>query len=135
MGWAIKEVQQMIKLTSSIQAEQHKGQIPAIAALRMKQLEGEDGLYSPEAHGFVILVTEQDNVETDFLELGDQGLLSGTEDWPLFDYVEKHQEGTGYVVEAVTHLNNEKVLAFIIPVEPWLDPRLRVILERAAANH
>jgi hypothetical protein len=125
----------MIKLTSSIQAKQLRGQIPELAILRMTQLEGTDGRYNYAAHGWIVAVTEQDNVETDFPELGDQGLLSGTEDWPLFDYVEKHQEGTGYVVEAVTHLNNEKVLAFIIPVEPWLDSRLRVILAQAAANH
>ena len=125
----------MIKLTSKIQAEQYRGQVSDIATFRMTQLQGTDGLYDPDVHGWVIIVTEQDDVENDFPELGDQGLLSGTKDWPLFDYVEKHQEGTGYVVEAVTHLNNEKVLAFIIPGAPWLDPRLREILERAAANH
>lgn len=124
----------MIKLTSKIQAEQYRGQIPELAILRMTQLEGTDGLYDPAAHGFIIVVTEQDDVEKDFPEVGESGLLSGTPDWPIFDCVEKFQEGTGYVVEAVTHLNNEKVLAFIIPDELWMDPRLRTTLEQASAN-
>jgi hypothetical protein len=121
----------MIKLTSSIQAEQHKGQIPAIAALRMKQLEGTDGLYDPVAHGWLVVITEQDNVEHDFPELGEHGLLSGTDSWPLFDYVEKVPEGEGYVFEAVVHLDNECVRAYFLLDAVWLDPRLREALERA----
>ncbi len=125
----------MIKLTSTAQAEQYRGQIPELAILRMTQLEGLDGLYDPTAHGFIIVVTEQDDVENDFPEVGDQGLLSGAKDWPIFDYVEKYQEGTGSVIEAVTHLSNEKVLAFIIPDAPWMDIRLRTALEQAIAKN
>ncbi len=125
----------MIKLTSTAQAEHYRGQIPELAILRMTQLEGLDGLYDPTARGFIIVVTEQDDVENDFPEVGDQGLLSGAEDWPIFDCVEKFQEGTGHVIEAVTHLSNEKVLAFIIPDAPWMDIRLRTALEQAIAKN
>ena len=64
-----------------------------------------------------------------FPELGEQGLLSGTEEWPVFDYVEKFNDGSGDVYEAVSHLNNEQVIAFIIADEEWLDCRLRKVLE------
>jgi len=51
----------MIKLTSTVEAERHKERIPAIVAFRMKQLEGDDGLFDPQAHGWVIIATEQDS--------------------------------------------------------------------------
>lgn len=124
----------MIKLTSTIEVEKHKGQIPVIAALRMKQLEGDDGLYHPDAQGWLVVITEQDDVENDFPELGDRGLLSGTEDWPLFEYVEKIPEAEGYVFEAVIHCNNERVQVYLVPDTIWLDKRLREILERMSIN-
>ena len=119
----------MTKLTSTDQAEQLKGKIPELAILRMKQLEGTDGKYDPSAHGFIVVLSEDENIVTDFPELGDQGLLSGTEDWPVFDYVEKFNDGTGDIFEAVSHLNNEQVIAFIITDAEWLDSRLRKVLE------
>jgi hypothetical protein len=125
----------MIKLTSTVEVERHRERIPAIVAFRMKQLEGDDGLYDPDAHGFIIVVTESDNIEADFPELGEHGLLSGTDEWPIFDYVEKLPSGDGYVFEAVVHLDNERVWAYFLADAVWLDPRLREVLERAAANH
>ena len=125
----------MIKLTSTTQAEQYRSQVPDIVTFRMTQLQGTDGLYDPDAHGWVIIVTEQDDVENDFPEVGSAGLLSGTDDWPIFDYVEYLPGKPVGVFEAVVHLNNEQVIAYFVPAEEWLDPRLRSTLERAAANH
>jgi hypothetical protein len=119
----------MTKLTSSDQANQLQGKIPELAILRMTQLEGNDNRYDPDRHGFIVVLSEDENIVTDFPELGDQGLLSGTEDWPVFDYVEKFNDGTCDVFEAVTHLDNERVIAFIITDEEWLDSRLRKVLE------
>ena len=125
----------MIKLTSTIQAEQYRDQISDLVTFRMTQLQGTDGLYDPVAHGWIIIVTEHDDVENDFPEVGSLGLLSGTDDWPVFDYVEYFSGNPVGVFEAVVHLNNEQVIAYFIPAEEWLDPRLRATLERAAANH
>ena len=119
----------MTKLTSTDQADQLKGKIPELAILRMRQLEGADGLYDPSAHGFITVVTEQEDVINDFLELGEKGLLSGTSDWPLFDFVERFPEGSSHVFEAVMHTNDEAVRVFIVPDAAWLDIRLRTILE------
>ena len=119
----------MIKLTSADQADQLRGKIPELAILRMKQFQGKDNLYDPDSHGYIIVLSADDNVVTDFPALGDNGLLSGTEDWPVFDYVEKFNDGTCDVFEAVAHLNNEQVLAFIIVDADWLDSRLRKVLE------
>ena len=119
----------MTKLTSSDQANQLQGKIPELAILRMRQLEGSDGLYDPAAHGFITVVTEQEDVINDFLDLGKQGLLSGTTDWPIFDFVERFPEGPGYVFEAVMHTNDEAVRVFIVSDAAWLDIRLRTILE------
>jgi len=33
------------------------------------------------------------------------------------------------IFEAVSHLNNEQVIAFIISDAEWIDPRLRKVLE------
>jgi hypothetical protein len=119
----------MTKLTSASQAEQLKGQIPELAILRMTQLEGTDGMYDPSAQGFIVVLSEDEDIVADFPELGENGLLSGTEDWPVFDYVEKFNDGADTIFEAVAHLNNEQVIAFIIKDEEWLDVRLRKILE------
>lgn len=124
----------MIKLTSTTQAEQYRSLVPDIVTFRMTQLQGTDGLYSPTAHGIIIVVTASDNVETDFPELGGQGLLSGTDEWPIFDYVEKLPSGDGYVFEAVVHLDNERVRAYFLADAVWLDPRLREVLERTSIN-
>ena len=119
----------MTRLTSISEAEKLIGKIPELAILRMRQLEGKDGLYDPSAHGFITVVTEQEDVINDFLDLGEKGLLSGTTDWPIFDYVERFPEGTGYVFEAVLHTNDEAVRVFIVQDAAWLDSRLRTILE------
>jgi len=119
----------MTKLTSADQAEQLKGKIPELAILRMKQLQGSDNRYDPDHHGYIIVLSEDEDIVTDFPELGAQGLLSGTEEWPVFDYVEKFNDGTGDIFEAVTHLDNERVIAFIISDTEWLDSRLRKVLE------
>ena len=116
----------MSKLTSADQAEQLKGKIPELAILRMKQLQGSDNRYDPDHHGYIIVLSEDEDIVTDFPELGAQGLLSGTEEWPVFDYVEKFNDG---IFEAVTHLDNERVIAFIISDTEWLDSRLRKVLE------
>ncbi len=125
----------MTKLTRADQAVQLEGKIPALAILRMKQLQGTDDLYDPARHGYIVVLSENGDIVADFPELGDKGLLSGTDDWPVFDYVEKFNDGTGDVYEAVAHLNNEQVLAFIISDTDWLDSRLRTVLESYLSPH
>jgi len=116
----------MIKLTSTIQAEQYRGQIPDLAIFRMSQLEGTDGQYDPEQFGY-ILVFQQGDLITDISPMGlyDQGGL------PIYEFVEAFYSSSQTVFEVVIAVNTDFVIALIIPDEPWLDTQLRQVLQQA----
>lgn len=123
----------MIRLTSTVQAQALRHRIPALAVLRMTQFEGEDGLYDPQRHGSIVVVEPGDDVEQDFPEAGEQGLLSGLEeDAAPFDYVFAYREGDTALFEAVIQIDDEKTLTLIIPNAPWLPESLRRRLETLA---
>ena len=124
----------MIRLTSARQALNLRGTIPELAVLRMVQFEGEDGRYDPEEHGFIVVFQEGDDPVRSFPEFGEQGLLTASEDWPLFDYVESFQEDNQTIFEAVTHLDDERTISIIIPLYPNLNPKLRNLLESYRLN-
>jgi len=123
----------MIRLTSTVQAQALRHRIPALAVLRMTQFEGADGLYDPLRHGSIVVVEPDDDVEQDFPEAGEQGLLSGLEeDAAPFEYVVAYREGDTALFEAVIQIDDEKTLTLIIPNAPWLPESLRRQLETLA---
>ena len=78
----------MIKLTSMLQANKLKEVIPDIVIKRMKQFQGNDGLYDPDIHGHLIWLEENDDI-SNIPELAQNGLLTILEDqWQSFEYVE-----------------------------------------------
>ncbi len=119
----------MIRLTSTNQALSLRGTVPELAILRMSQFQGTDGTYDPDTHGYIIVLQDGDDPERELPELGEKGLFTGNEDWPLFDYVEAFEESGQLVFEAVAHLDDDRTVAVIIPFTPDLDPRLRTLLE------
>lgn len=120
----------MIRLKSSSQALSLRGKIPDIAIVRMTQLEGTDKLYNPDAHGYLIIIEEGDNVES-INEAGEQGLLTFLDDEGLspFEFVASSIENGRKVYEAVLATDNEKNIAFFIPDSVPIDDRLRQLLE------
>jgi hypothetical protein len=116
----------MIKLTSKTQAEQYRGQIPELAILRMSQLEGEDGQYDPEQHGYIAVFQEGDMIT----EISPQGLYD-EDGLPIFEFVETFYSNGQTVFEVVIAVNTDFVIALIIPDEPWLDAQLRQDLQLA----
>lgn len=124
----------MIRLTSARQALKLRGTIPELAVLRMVQFEGKDGIYDPRRHGFIVVFQEGDDPVRCFPEFGERGLLTQGENWPLFDYVESFEEGNQTIFEAVTHLDDERTIAIIIPLYPNLNRQLRTLLESYRLN-
>lgn len=122
----------MIRLKSSRQALslRLKRKIPEIALVRMTQLEGNDKLYDPDAHGYLIVIEEGDNIES-ISEAGALGLLTFLDEGALspFEFVSHSIENGQGVFEAVIAINNEKMIAFFIPESVPIDDRLRQLLE------
>lgn len=119
----------MIRLTSACQACALRGQIPELAVLRMVQFEGEDGSYDPATHGHILVLQEGDDIAL-VPELGPDGLLEVIDsEWASYDYVEAFAEDGRTVFEMVIALDNDRTLAVIVPDAPWVDSRLRLVLE------
>lgn len=120
----------MIRIRSYVQALKLKGQIPALAVLRLKQLEHGGG-YSPDTHGYLIVIEEGDDIERDVPEAGEHGLLTFLDDDNIapFEYVSYSIENGQKIFEAVMAIDSDKTIAFIIPESVPIDERLRVLLE------
>ena len=117
----------MIRLKSSRQALSLKGKIPEVAIVRMTQLEGTDKLYEPDAHGYLIIIEEGDDIEA-IPEAGERGLLTLLDDEDP-EYVSHSIEDGQRIYELVMAIDNEKTIAFIIPESVPIDDRLRQLLE------
>lgn len=120
----------MIRLTSAEQARGLAGRIPALAVRRMEQFEGEDGLYDPELHGCIVVLEKGDDLSRDVPVPGG-GLLAqlGEEEPSPFEYVCFVRENGRRVFEATIPLAGDAMLALIVPDEPWVDERLRLVLD------
>lgn len=115
----------MIKLTSAAQARRLAGKLPAIAVERMVQFEGYDGCYDPEEHGYILVLEEGDQIESEVPMLGESELLAVLDDGEsLFEYVFFVRENGRRVFEATVPLAGEAMLVLIVPEEPWVDERL-----------
>lgn len=125
----------MIRLKSAKQALGLRGVIPELAIVRMVQFEGKDGHYDPGIHGHILVIQEGDDI-TDIPEIGPDGLLEVIDnEWFCYEYVEAFVENGRTVFEMVIALDNERTIAVIIPDEPWLDDRLRLVLEVETQGH
>ena len=119
----------MIRLKSAKHALCLRGVIPELAIVRMVQFEGKDGNYDPDMHGHILVLQEGDDI-TQIPEIGPDGLLEVIDnEWCCYEYVEAFVEDGRTVFEMVIALDNERTIAVIIPDEPWLDDRLRLVLE------
>ena len=125
----------MIRLTSARQALALRGTIPELAVLRMVQFEGSDGQYDPERHGHIVVIEEGDDIAL-VPEVGPGGLLDVIDDeWRSYDALQAFDEDGRTVFEMVIALDNERTLAIIIPDAPWLDSRLRLVLDVETEGH
>ncbi len=82
--------------------------------------EKEGYSYDPEAHGFITLIEEADKGRV---------LTEIWDDWTLVDIP---WEGISIVdgfFQAVFLANNEFGIVFIIPDAPWVDGKLREVIE------
>lgn len=123
----------MIRLKSTRQAAELRDRIPALALTRMRQFEGEDGQYDPDIDGHIVVLEDGDDI-AQLPEIGDNGLLGVIDpEWPGYEYVEVFVEDGRRMFEMVIQIDDCKTVAIIAPAEPWLDERLRLVLEREAA--
>ena len=85
-----------------------------------EDFEKEGYSYDPEAHGFITLIEEADKGRV---------LTEIWDDWTLVDIP---WEGISIVdgfFQAVFLANNEFGIVFIIPDAPWVDGKLREVIE------
>ncbi|APG24244.1 hypothetical protein [Syntrophotalea acetylenica] len=119
----------MIRLTSARQALNLRGTIPELAVQRMVHFEGKDGRYNPKVHGYIMVIQERDDISK-IPEVGPRGLFEIIDsERGSFDYVEAFDENGRTIYEIVIPLDNDRTLALILPDGPWLDQRLRSVLE------
>jgi hypothetical protein len=126
----------MIRLKSTHQILTLETKIPETAIKRMVQLEGHDGLYDPDRHGYLIIVdNDEDDLMRDIPEAGPLGLHTHLDDefQNQFEYVSSAVEDGIVVYEAVMQIDNEKTIAVFIPETFPLHPQLRLVLENEAA--
>ena len=125
----------MICITSIQQALSLKGIIPELAIIRSIQFMS-DG-YSPEEHGHIIVIQEDDDITQNKLtrikEIGDDGLF--IDDIPTFEFVEAFADGNQITFELVYQLDDSRTVAVIIPDAPWLNSDLRKVLMTASTPH
>lgn len=116
----------MIRLKSYQEALAHKDQIPALALLRMEQLQGNDGQYCPESHGYLIVLQDGDH----FHNLPEAGEY--VPDGPQFEYARYVEEDGVRIFEVIIAIDNEKMIGVIFPETVPLTPEFRSLLEMYA---
>jgi hypothetical protein len=122
----------MIRIKSYADALALRGVVPEIVIERMGQFEGDDGLYSPEIHGHLVLLQEQDDISA-LPEVGPNGLLDVLgDDGGGYEFIDVVIENGKRVTEMVIQIDADKTIAVFIPDYPTLDERLRIVLEREA---
>ncbi len=115
----------MIRLKSYQEALAQKDKIPALALLRMQQLEGNDGQYCPESHGYLVILQDGDQ----FQNLPE---AAHDHDDPPFEYARYVEEDDVRVFEVVIAIDNEKMIGVIFPETIPISPEFRQLLELAA---
>lgn len=119
----------MIRIFSSTQALALMGIIPEIAVTRSLQFQTNG--YSPEEHGYILVIQEGDNL-SHVTEISPDGLvLYDEDDNPSYEYIEAFWENGHVVYEVVFQIDDSRTIAVIIPDEPWLDTDLRRNLQQA----
>lgn len=119
----------MIRLTSTAQARELKGQIPNLVIQRMEQFEGTDGSYDPEKHGHLIVIGDSEDITT-LPEISDTGLLAILDpECPGYEYLESFQEDGKTVWEMVVTIDDERTIAVFFTESPALDRRLAEFLD------
>lgn len=94
----------MIRLKSCEQALAMIDELPPLAVLRIEQLEGTDGKYDPDAHGYLIILEENDD-PFNISEIGSD---------PYFEVVTRERERDGsYTYEATIAIDEEKMVGII----------------------
>lgn len=130
----------MITLTGNHQANYQKATIPDIIIQRMQQLEGNDGLYDPDIHGYIIILEQHDDI-SNIPAIAEHGLLTILQecdqpnhhpDYPpcCFEHVELHHQPDHNIYEMIITIDADKVIVIFAPDTPWLDTRLKQALER-----
>lgn len=80
----------------------------------------EGNLHIPEDHGYIVLIEEHDK---------DRVLTEIWDDWTLLDIPWEGITLRDDFFNAVFLANNEFGIVFVIPDAPWLDGKLREVIE------
>ena len=142
----------MIKITSAAQAielnkrlnkrlhKQQQHNIPDIVISHMQQFEGEDGLYHPDIHGYILWLQQDDDI-SNIPDIAEHGLITILEecDQPYcqddyqpycFEHVELHQQKDHNIYEMIISIDADKAIVIFVKDAPWLDKRLKTALDR-----
>lgn len=120
----------MIRLFSIEQALGLRGIIPELAVTRALQFMGSG--YSPQVQGHIVVLEEGDAI-SQITEIGPGG-LHDEDGLPTYDFIEAFPENGHAVYEVVFQIDDSRTVAVIIPGHEWVDPYLRLALERATGR-
>lgn len=123
----------MIRITSVQQAISLGDRVPAIVLTRMKQLEGNDGVYDPEIFGYLIWLEAGDDL-TNIPDVAEGGLYDLIDnEWLGFECVARHEEKGRIIFEMVVAIDANKVIALFVEDASWLPLQIAEVL-RIEAN-
>lgn len=122
----------MIRLTSSFQAARRKNHLPQRALTLLAELEQQNlpTTYDHRTSSFIAVMEQHDDIERTPRELGRYGLMEVLDNpWRSYDSITAFAEGDQRYYEMVATLRLGVVMHLLIPDAPWVDSRLRLVLE------
>lgn len=121
----------MIRLTDPFQVQRRKHLFPQRAIDLFDTLQQTFSPYDYKVHSRVALLEEGDDIGRVPRELGRYGLLDVLDNpWRSYDSITIFHEGDRRYFEMVITLQQPDTLFYLlIPDAPWLDPRLRLVLD------
>lgn len=121
----------MIRLNDAFQVQRRRHRFPQRALQLFDALQKQLPPSSvQEQQSRVAVLEEGDDIGRVPRELGRYGLLDVLDNpWRSYDAVTLFAEGEARYYEMVITLQPGVLFTLIIPDAPWLDPRLRLVLE------
>lgn len=120
----------MIRLTDPFQVRRRKHLFPQRAIDLYDSLQRIFPSYDYRLHSRVAVLEEGDDIAKVPREVGRFGLLDVLDNpWRSYDSISIFNEGDTRYFEMVITIQSDIILTIIIPDEPWLDARLRLVLE------
>lgn len=120
----------MIRLTDVFQVQRRRHLFPQRAIDLFDSYQQTFSAYDYKTHPRVAVLEQGDDIGKVPRELGRYGLLEVIDNsWRSYDSITTFNEEETRYFEMVITIQPDILLTIIIPDAPWLDPRLRLVLE------